>query len=537
MTNINNFFRSKAVTYYYILFLMLLVFAISYFFLLPQSLRLDESQSIWQANRPFKDLLEVSARDVHVPLYNTILHYWIEFFGNNIFTNRLMSIPMSFALSVQANRHNHIGVYLATIFSISPFMMWFGSELRMYSMFVFFTLAAHFWFIKIMRSTKPIRFTWLLYLVTLILGIYTHYFFGLFIICQFFFYIFNRKVFPRGSFLKFIIIAISIVCSILPWLMYVRYINTAGSQTPLLTKPSTVDLFNVYSNQFFGFQVDSINSLILASWPLVGVLCLYFLQKRIVYNLDQQREQHHKHEAASELLSSDYVNIASKVKPYQPNDFQPNHKIIGTIIPRVCIYYTFMAFVPTLFLFIISISFRPVFLSRYLIMCLFPIYFVVVSVVFSYRSLMSNLLKLTLVVIISLGLIVQTQSPDVTVKEDYREAINYVISTSKESDIIAISPPFTIYPFYYYYNGDSPLVTIPQWDLTTGIPPFDQDKLNRQFDGFNTKYSKVYIILSYDQGYETKVKETADSKFSLDYQKNFSPKLNLYVYDTKVNSR
>jgi hypothetical protein len=50
--------------------------ALAYFFFFNQSLRLDESQSLWQSGRSAADILTIVAQDVHVPLYHELLHFW-----------------------------------------------------------------------------------------------------------------------------------------------------------------------------------------------------------------------------------------------------------------------------------------------------------------------------------------------------------------------------------------------------------------------------------------------------------------------------
>jgi uncharacterized membrane protein len=114
------FSNSTLFYFLYITCLMTTAFGISYFYLLAESLRLDESQSIWQANRPFGALLEISARDVHMPFYNILLNTWIKFFGNNIFTNRILSlmffilsIPSVFILTKFVTKKSNVGAYMA----------------------------------------------------------------------------------------------------------------------------------------------------------------------------------------------------------------------------------------------------------------------------------------------------------------------------------------------------------------------------------------------------------------------------------------
>ena len=511
---------------------MSFVFIISNRYFIPESLRLDESQSIWQANRPLKDMLEVNARDVHMPLYNILLHSWMNYFGNNIFTNRLLSltfflatIPMSFLVTRLITKRSEIGLYVATLLSLSPFANWFGNELRMYSMLIFFTLCSSYYFLKLYESKNGNLFLWINYFIFSLLGIYTHYFFILFIICQFIFFAFNTKSFPIGTKFNLLKVSVALAIFISPWIAYVKYINTAGSQTPLLIKPSTVDFFNVYSNHFFGFQNDYNNSLILSMWPLFGVLCLYFLQKRSQKDYNNFSISESNESDDSQLMP----NISDDIDQPTQDQEQPRSKLFSLKY----VYIATMAFLPTIILFLVSTFIRPVFLSRYLIMCLVPLYIIIASLLFSFQSKIMYFLRFVLVVAMALALFVQITSPDIAVKENYRGVINYVINQSQNTDVIAVSAPFTIYPFYYYYNGSAKLSTIPQWDLTTAIPAFTEDGLAKQMQEFKQKNNRLYLVLSYDQGYEKKIKNYADYNFKLLSEQTFSPRLNLYVYDLK----
>ena len=69
-----------------------LVGALAYFFFFNQSLRLDESQSLWQTGRSAADILTIVAQDVHVPLYHEILHFWRIVVGDTVEYARLLSL-------------------------------------------------------------------------------------------------------------------------------------------------------------------------------------------------------------------------------------------------------------------------------------------------------------------------------------------------------------------------------------------------------------------------------------------------------------
>src|SRR5581483_11096660 len=137
--------------------IMLGVMAVSLFFLSKQSLRLDEAQSLWQSSRSPYGILYVIAQDVHVPLYLILLHFWQFLFGNQVAIARLLSllfflasIPALYALGKLAYSAK-IGWIATLLAALSPFLNWYGNEIRMYSMMVFFGLLSHYYFLSLFK--------------------------------------------------------------------------------------------------------------------------------------------------------------------------------------------------------------------------------------------------------------------------------------------------------------------------------------------------------------------------------------------------
>ena len=262
---------------------------ISFNFLGKESLRLDESQSIWQVNRSFNDIFPIVASDVHLPIYNMILHWWRSIVGTDIFNQRhisliffLFGIIVIFFLAKLVTNNKNIGLFTATLFAISPYMNWYASELRMYSLLVLVTMISHYFFLRIYFKLKFLRLSWVFYFLISLIGIYTHYFFSLILFSQLIFYFLFRYFFPKNTFRNLIIVASTLILAFIPWVVLVIRMRSAGNQTPLLIKPSTVDFFNIYSQQLFGFQIDYINSVILSFWPILGLLSLLLLKKKIM---------------------------------------------------------------------------------------------------------------------------------------------------------------------------------------------------------------------------------------------------------------
>ena len=169
--------------------LIFFVFLLSVFFFQKQSLRLDEAQSLWQASYTPLKVINIVAQDVHVPLYHVILHFWQLFFGTEVHIARLLSliffissIPVVYALG-KLCYSKMTALFATVLFSISPFMNWYGNEIRMYSLFTFIVLLNQYFFVKILKNTS--HRAWVGFAISAIFGMYTHYFFFLTLVVNF----------------------------------------------------------------------------------------------------------------------------------------------------------------------------------------------------------------------------------------------------------------------------------------------------------------------------------------------------------------
>ncbi len=177
--------------------LTLLATALSVFVFSKTSLRLDEAQSLFQTNRDIPGMLKLVAQDVHVPLYHLLLHFWQVLFGGDIRVTRYMSL-IFFILTILTTYRlgsyaysRRVGLFAALLITISPFMQWYGSEVRMYAMLAFITALNQLYFLKIRREGQTKH--WVLYTLTAIAGLHTHYFFSFVLIAEGIYLLFKRR--------------------------------------------------------------------------------------------------------------------------------------------------------------------------------------------------------------------------------------------------------------------------------------------------------------------------------------------------------
>jgi len=467
--------------------LMVFVAVLSLSIFSHQSIRLDESQSLWQTSHTPTKILNIIAQDVHVPLYHFILHFWQLFLGSTVFTGRMLSlfffvlsIPALYMLGKRAFSPG-IGLFAAALLSISPFMNWYGNEIRMYSLFVLLTILNQYFFIGIYKVRDSD--SWLGYFLTALFGIFTHYFFFFILIVQAVFFLIYRNLFPRKSLQRFIIIALILAAAFSPWIIYVRVLNTVSNQAPILAIPSTVNIFNAFSQFLFGFQNDHLNTILVSLWPLTVLLGFLALRE-------------------------------------------------NKTVSAETIYMLMLILIPVAAAFIVSITLRPVFVSRYLILTIPALYLFIGWIFSTYPLPLQKALRAILIFAMLASLTVEAFNPQTPIKENYREATTYLEQQAAPQDVIILSAPFTVYPVDYYYKGSTRIETLPIWNrfVTGPIPAFSEERLPEEVNRLKESHDKAYVLLSYDQGYEEKIRLYFDKNFERIETKTFSPGLNLYVY-------
>ncbi len=468
--------------------LMALVFLLSGLFFATQSLRLDEAQSLWQTSRTPLGIIHIVAEDVHVPLYHILLHFWQQFFGSNVVIARFLSL-MFFMFSIPAMYYlcsliysRRIALFTTLLTAISPFLNWYGNEIRMYSLLTFITIVNQYFFLRIYKEVG--KYNLFFYGLTAVLGIFTHYFFGFILLAQAIFFFLYADNFPRKTLRRFVSVAIVLAITFIPWIFYVQSLGGAGNTKPSIPAPTSINVFNTFSQFMFGFQNDTINTILVSLWPIVVILGFLAVGK-------------------------------------------------GKRLGAETIYFILSLIVPIAAVFILSVTYRPLYLSRYLILTLPSLYIFIAWIFSTYSPTVAKVAKIALIAVMLTTLTVQALSATNPVREDYKDVATHLNAETKPQDIIIVSSPFTVYPLEYYYRGYSKMTTLPLWNRhqVGPIPAFDESKLPSQVDTIKDHHKRAFIVMSYDQGYQEKIKYYFDMHFKKLDQRHFSPGLDLYVYE------
>ena len=149
--------------------------------LVAQSLWLDEAMSLYWALLPAGEIigrLMSLSGDPHPPLYYLLLKGWTALLGNGEFAVRSLSVAASVAslpLLYALGRRlfdRPVAKLAMLLAAISPLLVWYAQEARMYSLLLALTLAATWYLWQALDGNR--RRYWALYAGFALAGAYTH---------------------------------------------------------------------------------------------------------------------------------------------------------------------------------------------------------------------------------------------------------------------------------------------------------------------------------------------------------------------------
>lgn len=147
------------------------------------SMWFDESFGGFMMRFNIVDIVRYTGADVHPPLYYLLLKGWVTLFGGSVVAVRAMSILFGAAaivvgyLLARRLAGPRAGYLSLPLLALSPMLLRYGFEGRMYTLMLLLALLATYAFLVACQSkTKK---SWTIYAVLIALGLWTHYFFAL----------------------------------------------------------------------------------------------------------------------------------------------------------------------------------------------------------------------------------------------------------------------------------------------------------------------------------------------------------------------
>ncbi len=212
---------------------------------LTQSIWRDEGFSYFMARPNIIQVIKNSINDFNPPFYYIMLHFWMKLFGESDIALRMLSfifhiLTVYFAfLLFRKLFGERFGWWAAAFTFLNPMLLYYGFELRMYSVFAFFTMASTLYFIEK---------RWRRYVIVTTLGIYTHSFFLLIILSQLLYLYITKQLIKKS--VKYVLTP---VVFFLPWLPFLIW--QFGQSKNTWIYPVNIQLvFSSLGNLFVGYE-------------------------------------------------------------------------------------------------------------------------------------------------------------------------------------------------------------------------------------------------------------------------------------------
>ena len=184
----------------------------------------DEAYSAYLIRGNFADIWNLTAIDVHPPLFYFCLKVWSMMFGNSEIALRTMSVMFGVvaifaAFYLLKKLFNTKTASIATfVMTLSPLFIRYAEEARMYTMVLAIALISTLVLVTAISRDKKGKwnFWWLLYGVMLAAGMMTHYFMALVFVAQlaYLIYHYRAKIWRLDLILGYVVAILLFV----PWL-------------------------------------------------------------------------------------------------------------------------------------------------------------------------------------------------------------------------------------------------------------------------------------------------------------------------------
>jgi mannosyltransferase len=258
-----------------------------FFFLGTQSVWLDEYTSIEVASRPLSEILSGAGFDKHTPpFYYVLLHLWFVFMPTSEFGLRSLSACLDVAniwlvwLVCSRQFSRQIAAWASLSYSLSAFAVYYAQEGRMYALLIFLVLNTYYLALRFRKAADAFPDCLLLPLVG-IAGMYTHYYYALFLFALTLALTYELRSNWR-QIRKWWLMMLAVGVAFLPWLRVIASLASGEGQTfrqfVFLTIPYTFLRFTS-GYGVFPLNYDSKENLavwIAGYWPGLSVYVLLF---------------------------------------------------------------------------------------------------------------------------------------------------------------------------------------------------------------------------------------------------------------------
>lgn len=267
------------------------------------SIWFDEAFSAFIVRFDYFKIASYTSSDVHPPVYYWILKLWITFFGTSELAFRSLSVVFGvsaivFGYLLVKRLFGRKAAWLSLLLMIiSPMLIRYGQEARMYTLAATIALAATYVLTFAVKSKR--RKPWILYGILVSLGMWTHYFTALVWLSHWVWRAIvvrqsgaRRKKFWTTFFTKNWVIAHVVAVGLfLPWLPFmVKQLTTIQGGGFWIGPVSASSFTNYFTNVLFYLEHDQATKLYATAFVAI-VTILITLSIKLYKQLGKQDRQ------------------------------------------------------------------------------------------------------------------------------------------------------------------------------------------------------------------------------------------------------
>lgn len=384
----------------------------------------DESFSINVAKQSISDIGSTVARDVHPPLHLYLLHYWMYYFSDSVFSVRFLSLLIAMAIPFFGyllskeiftdKKDAKLYRTLAAVFILSsPFFLLQALEARAYSMLMLAEIGAIYTLIKSLESKKITKFD-IGFIFFASLGLYSHVIFLFSLFALFIWHVVlllmrvQSKEVAQSELIsyvkKYAVVYTTVALIFIPWVTQlvkqILQVNTQGFWLQFNPIPDLVNSFQLF------FATPNSNS---------------------------------------------ELHFFSPIAKYFVSIFGPVFLFIGSF-RRNQKHYLGLLITFTLGLVWIASFKNPIFYIRYIAFLVPILMIIVLEAIYSLRNIISNKISKVIIaffIVCNLYLFYGNIYQDVNLKGNYTGAISYIVSNGPKIPIIH-RHGYTLHSFTYY---------------------------------------------------------------------------------------
>jgi len=254
-----------------------------------QSVWFDEAYSINLAKRSVSELLELTAADVHPPLYYLILKGVCSVFGYSEMVMRgvstvFMAAAVAFMIVLVrklfgGKTANVVGIFLA----LAPMLIRYGFEIRMYALATFIAVFSSYVLWKFLSAQgKKRRKFGILYGVLVAMGMYTLYYLVIVFFSQFIYLVYRRSKEKKSVFFADYVIYYSLSVGLfMPWILTAISQFTNGALANISERLTMANLLGIFTFNLV-YQPSWATSQIVGAVVLavIGIFLAIFLKMK-----------------------------------------------------------------------------------------------------------------------------------------------------------------------------------------------------------------------------------------------------------------